>query len=50
MSLLRPYQMGHYQGGLLMVMSMRRSRFYPSGSAETLSDPASRIMAWPSGR
>jgi len=44
LSLLRPYQMGHYQGGSLMVASMAASRLWPSGVAGTLSATASGAM------
>ncbi|HZE89249.1 MAG TPA: hypothetical protein VE404_06860 [Verrucomicrobiae bacterium] len=43
LAILRPYQMGHYQGGVLMVLSMAASRVFPSGSAE-LSASASRLL------
>jgi hypothetical protein len=49
LGILRPYQMGHYQGGLLMVLSMAASRFFPSANAEALSETASRIMGLASG-
>ena len=32
LSLLRPYQMGHYQGGLMMVLSMAFPFYLPSPS------------------
>lgn len=43
LAVLRPYQMGHYQGGILMVLGMAASRAFPSGSAE-LSEMASRLL------
>lgn len=49
LAFLRPYQMGHYQGGLLMVLSMAASRAYPSSAPGVLSEPAGRILALASG-